>query len=162
MGGSHRHIIQGFAADSVVFAHKFRIAGAMVAFRPVLFQRLFHRFPAGTPEITGFFIAQVNIPARLIKLVEGIPQDPAGRAALHKTVSAGVHCDDGAVIRRSEIIGPGSRCIGIGNHIFPGFLVKISVLHPLILLCFFSCLSLAFHDLRPVFHLIIANVFTQG
>ena len=129
MGGTHRHIVQRPAADSVVLAHEFRIAGTVVAFRLILLQRLFYRLPAGAPEISGFLIPQVDIPARFIKLVECIPQDPSGSSALHKAVSAGIHRNDRTVIRGSQVIRPGTRGVRIGDDIFSGFLVKVSVLH---------------------------------
>ena len=111
-----------------------------MAFALIGIQGLGHRLPAGGPEIPGFFIPQVDIPAGLVKLVEGIAQDPACGTALDKAVSAGVHSDDGTVIRRSEIVRPGGRGIGIGNHILSGFLIKIAVIH-----AFSSCVSRFFY-----------------
>ena len=130
MGRTHGDIVQGAAADPVVLADEFRIARAVVAFSLVLIQRLLHRFPAGGPEFPGLLIAQIDIPAGLIKLIEYIAEDPPGCAALDEAVSAGIHRDDGAVIRRAKIVGPRGGSIRIGNHIFSGFFVKVSVFHP--------------------------------
>ena len=130
----HGHIVQGPAPDSLVFAHEFRIACSVVALGFVLVQGLADRLPAGAPEVPGFFVPQVDIPAGLIKLVKCITEDSSSRAALHKAVAAGIHRDDRAVVRRSEIVRPGCGRIGIGDDILSGFLVKIAVLHMIVLL----------------------------
>ena len=129
MGRAHGNIVQDPAADPVILADNLRIARAMVTFGLVFFQRLRHRLPAGGPEVTRLLIPQIDIPARLIKLIEGIPQNPPGSTALDKAVSPGIHRYNRAVFRRSQIIGPGRRRIRIGNDILSRLFVKIAVLH---------------------------------
>ena len=99
MGRAHGNVIQCPAADAVIFTDEFRIAGAVVAFSLILFQRLAHGVPAGRPEVSCFLIPQVDIPAGLVKLIEGIAQDSSRGAALDKAVASGVHRYDGTVIR---------------------------------------------------------------
>ena len=129
VGGIHGNIIQRLAFNVGIFTDKFGIGGTMMAFRLILIQRLGHRTPGSGPEIAAFFIAQVHIAARFIKLIEHITQNTAGSTGLDEAVTTGIDGNDGAVGRGTQIVRPRSRRIGIGDDIFPFGVIEISVLH---------------------------------
>ena len=119
MGGVQRHIIEHPAFDVPIGGFDLGIGGAVAGDGMIVGQGLFHRAPGSGPEIAVRLVAQIDIAAGLVELVEGVAQDAAGRAGLDKAVAAGVLGDDGAVLRRAQIVGPGHGRAGIGDHILP-------------------------------------------
>ena len=138
VGRVHGHVVQGLGFDAVIGGFDLRIAGAVAGDGFKCFQRLFHRPPGGGPEIARFLVPQIDVAARLVELVEHIAQDAPRRAGLDEAVAPGVLGHDGAVIRRTQIVGPGHGRAGVGDHVFPAGVIKITVLHGKSLLSFVS------------------------
>ena len=134
MGGVQGDVIQGFGPYAAVQGFDFGIGGAVTADGFILFQGLFRGTPGGGPEIAAFVVPQVDIPAGLVELVEHIPENPSGGAGLDEGIAAGVLGDDGAVGGTAQVIGPGHGRAGVGDDVFPGRVVEVTVLHPRYLL----------------------------
>ncbi len=129
MGTAERHIIRRFAVDAAVIGAHFGIPCPMAAFTAIGFQILPHRLPRRRPVIPRAVVTEIEIPPRLVKLVEHITQNPPVRARPGKAVAACVVGNQCAVLRRSKVIRPGRRGIRTGDYIFPRLVVKVSVLH---------------------------------
>ena len=129
MGRALRHVIQRVGGDARVLGADLGIGGAVAAAGLEAVQRLFHRPPAGGPEIAGFVVPQVDIAARLVELVEHIAQDAPGGAGLDEAVAAGVLRDDRAVLGRAQVVGPGHGRARIVDDVLPRLAVKMAVSH---------------------------------
>ena len=135
VGSVQGHVIQRLGRDTVIFAFDLGVAGAVAGDGVVFLQILFHGPPGGRPEIAAVLVAQIDIAARLVKLVEHIAQDAARRAGLDEAVAARVLGHDGAVLRRAQVVGPGHGRAGIGDDVFAFRVVKETELHGELLLC---------------------------
>ena len=138
IGLALRHIVNCLGGDACIACLHPGVAHAVAALDLVIFQVLGHRLPRGRPEVPAVVIPQIDVPARLVKLVEHIPEHPAVGARPLKAVAAGVVGDDGAVGRRPQIVDPGGRGVGTVDHIFAGFVIKISVSHTYCFLPFWA------------------------
>ena len=123
------HIVDGLGGDVCIAGFHPGVAHAVAALDLVVVQVFSHRLPGSGPEISALIIPQIDIPARLVKLVEHIPENPAVGTRPLEAVAAGVVGDDGAVGRRPQIVDPGGGGVGAVDHIFAGFVIKISVSH---------------------------------
>jgi len=105
-GLAERHEVRGLGRDAGVLALHDRVGHAVAALRLVLVEGLGDGLPGGRPEIAGGFVAQVKLAARLVHrdAVETHPQEATGGAALVERIAAGVVGDDGAILRRTEVV----------------------------------------------------------
>lgn len=129
VGSALGHVIQHLGSDTGVFALDLGVGGAVAGDGLVLLQGLLHRTPGSRPVVAGLVVAQVDVAARLVELVEGIADDTASGAGLHEAVAASVLGHDGTIFRIAQVVGPGHGGTGIGNDVLAGFVVKIAVLH---------------------------------
>ena len=126
------HIVGGLRGDAGIARLHFGVAHAVAALAPVGVQRFCHRLPGGGPVVAAGIVPQIEVAAGLVELVEHIPQDPAVGAGPGKAVASRMVGDDGAVLRRAQIVDPGGRGIGAVDHVFTGGIVKVSVSHKLL------------------------------
>src|SRR5699024_9851054 len=119
------HIVGGLRGDAGIARLHFGVAHAVAALAPVSVQRLCHRLPGGGPVVAAGIVPQIEVAAGLVELVEHIPQDPAVGAGPGKAVASRMVGDDGAVLRRAQIVDPGGRGIGAVDHVFTGGIVKV-------------------------------------
>ena len=129
IGLSKRHIIQGLAADPVIFRADHSIACAVAAFALIFRQVLAHRLPGGGPVIAVPVVPDINIASGLVIAVEHIAEDPAVGAGFGEAVTARVIGNQSPVFGRSQIVGPGRRRIGPCYDIFLSAVIKITVFH---------------------------------
>ena len=137
MGAVLGHIVDRFGVDARIVGEHPGVAHAVAAFAGVVLQVLAHRLPGSRPEIPAGVVPQVEVPAGAVELVEDVAQDAAVGAGLGKAVAAGVVGDDGAVLRRAEIVLPRGRGYrGAGPHTPGGHRQNIRIASGRILLVF--------------------------
>ena len=126
-----RHEVCRHCPDTAPLALDHRVAEAETRGGPVLVERLAHGLPCGRPEVAAVAVAQVKLAAGHVHRhgVVAVPQETPRRRRAREAVAAGVVGDDGAVAARTEVIGPRPRRVGAGDDIFPGSVVKVSVVH---------------------------------
>ena len=129
MGCIQRYIVYGFRMDTRVFCAHGGVAESMATFTFVGFEIFSYGLPGCRPEIFGSVVTDIDIASRLVKLVKDIAQDATVCSGTGKAVATRIVGNDGPIFRGSQIVNPGSRCVGAGNNVFPVVVVEISVIH---------------------------------
>ena len=88
--GIQGHIVQRLGVDAGIVRIHPGVAHAVAALRLVLLQRLAHGHPGRGPEIPAVVVPDVQIPTRLVKVIEHIAQDASVGAGGGEAVAAGV------------------------------------------------------------------------
>ena len=126
-----RNIIHYVRTDICILGLKLGIGSSVADHIFVGGKVLSNRLPGQRPVIPGLIVAKVDITSRLVKLIKYITKDTSVCTGLCETVTSRIVGYDGTILRRSQIVGPGSRCIRSLDHIlFCGF-VKKTVTHRL-------------------------------
>ena len=88
--------------------------------------------PGRRPEFAGVVVAQVDVaPAEIERhVVVAVAREAAQAGVAIKGVAAGGVGDDSEIGLAAEVIDPGQRRVGLGDHVLAVVVVKISVLHP--------------------------------
>ena len=124
-----RNIIACLGMNLAIIRFNDAITQTMTALILILIQRLRYRHPAGRPEVSTVIVTQIEVTAGLIEIIEDISKDSTVCAGFTETISTGIVRDDRAILYRTQIIGPGFRCVRVGNNILSGFIIKITVFH---------------------------------
>ena len=123
------NIIQYLGSDLRVLRGDAGISQTMTALTLVILEIFADRLPGCRPVIAGLLITQVDVPSGGIIFIEMIADDTSLRSALYETVAACIIGNDGAVLRRAEVIGPGCRCVRTSDHVLFVRFIKKTVLH---------------------------------
>ena len=129
VGPAQGHIISRLAVDAAIIRRHDRVAHSVAALAFVRIQVLSHRLPGGGPEVPRLVVPKIEIPPRLVELVEHIPKNPSVGPGFDKAVASGVVGDQRPVLRGAQVVGPRGRGVGPGDHVLMGLIVKKSILH---------------------------------
>ena len=113
------HIIRHFRSNSGIFCGKDGVSCSMAAFALIGVQRLSDRLPGSRPIIRCIIVPQVDIPSGKCHIgIEPIAGNSSIGARLYETISGSLIGNNSAIFRGTQIIGPGSRCVRLGDDIF--------------------------------------------
>ena len=117
--------------DKGIIGNHLCIAQTVAALAFVDGQILSHRLPGGRPVIFRVPVVKIEVTSGLVKVIEYIAQYSAVCPGTGKAVAAGVIGDNCSIGGRTQVIHPGSRCVGMFNYIFAVFIIKITIVHGL-------------------------------